>query len=181
MKLLPDDERQNISQRLLPPVDLIELCLKTEDRELSLRVFDIFAWTSSSFIKSNASLLEDCWRNASNQDDWEKLYQASVDEGWGDEETLGILKDTILFQASSRCYGLKAETFEGNFQEVLPLRLENSEQVTLKNMGSSVETILMQHKDYPDAGKLMLTAVMLGSVHSDAISIVEEGGPAPME
>lgn len=181
MKLLPDDERQNISQQLLPPVDLIELCLKTQDRELSLRVFDIFAWTSSSFIKSNASLLEDCWRNASNQDDWERLYQASVDEGWGDEETLSILKDTILFQASSRCYGLKAETFEGNFQEVLPLRLENSEQVTLKNMGSSVETILMQHKDYPDAGKLMLTSVMLGSVHSDTISIVEEEGPTPME
>ncbi|PHT43052.1 Nuclear pore complex protein [Capsicum baccatum] len=181
MKLLPDGERQNISQRLLPPVDLIELCLKIQDRELSLRVFDIFAWTSSSFIKSNASLLEDCWRNASNQDDWERLYQASVDEGWGDEETLSILKDTILFQASSRCYGPKAETFEGNFQEALPLRPENSEQVTLKNMGSSVETILMQHKDYPEAGKLMLTAVMLGSVHSNTISIVEEEEPTPME
>ncbi|KAJ8568591.1 hypothetical protein K7X08_028124 [Anisodus acutangulus] len=181
MKLLPDDERQNISQRLLPPVDLIELCLKTQDRELSLRVFDIFAWTSSSFVKSNASLLEDCWRNASNQDDWEKLYQASVDEGWSDEETLSILKDTILFQASNRCYGPKAETFEGNFQEVLPLRLENSEHVNLKNMGSSVQTFLMQHKDYPDTGKLMLTAVMLGSVHSDTVSIVEEEGPTPME
>ncbi|CAN4084486.1 unnamed protein product [Withania somnifera] len=180
-RLLPDGERQSISQRLLPAVDLIELCLKTQNRELSLRVFDIFAWTSSSFIKSNASLLEDCWRNASNQDDWERLYQASVDEGWGDEETLSILKDTILFQASSRCYGLNAENLEGNFQEVLPLRLENSEQVTLKNMGSSVDTILMQHKDYPDAGKLMLTAVMLGSVHSDSINIVEEDEPMPME
>ncbi|KAJ8554504.1 hypothetical protein K7X08_025182 [Anisodus acutangulus] len=48
-------------------------------------------------------------------------------------------------------------------------------------MGSSVETFLMQHKDYPDAGKLMLTAVMLGNVHSDIISIVEEEGPTPME
>ncbi|XP_016453974.2 nuclear pore complex protein NUP133 isoform X1 [Nicotiana tabacum] len=181
MKLLSDDESQNIRQRLLPPMDLIELCLKIQNRELSLRVFDVFAWTSSSFIKSNASLLEDCWRNASNQDDWERLYQASVDEGWSDEETLSILKDTILFQASNRCYGPKAETFEGNFQEVLPLRLENSEHANLKNMGSSVENTLMQHKDYPDAGKLMLTAVMLGSVHSDTISIMEEEGPTPME
>lgn len=181
MKLLSDDESQNIRQRLLPPMDLIELCLKIQNRELSLRVFDVFAWTSSSFIKSNASLLEDCWRNASNQDDWERLYLASVDEGWSDEETLSILKDTILFQASNRCYGPKAETFEGNFQEVLPLRLENSDHVNLKNMGSSVENILMQHKDYPDAGKLMLTAVMLGSVHSDTISIMEEEGPTPME
>nr|GMD33613.1 nuclear pore complex protein NUP133 [Ipomoea batatas] len=178
LELLPDDEMQNIGQRqLLPPMDLIELCLKSQSRELSLRAFDVFAWTSFSFLKSNTSLLEECWRNASNQDDWEKLYQASVAEGWSDEETLSILQDTILFQASSRCYGPNAMTFEGSFNEVLPLRHESSELQNLKGTASSMETILMQHKDFPDAGKLMLTAIMLGSVQGDAI--MEE--PSPME
>lgn len=178
LELLPEDERQNIGQRqLLPPMDLIELCLKNQTRELSLRAFDIFAWTSFSFLKSNTSLLEECWRNASNQDDWEKLYQASVAEGWSDEETLSILQDTVLFQASSRCYGPNAITFEGSFSEVLPLRQESSELLNPKGTASSVETILMQHKDFPDAGKLMLTAIMLGSVQGDII--MEE--PSPME
>ncbi|MCI63528.1 Nup133/Nup155-like nucleoporin, partial [Trifolium medium] len=35
------------------------------------------------------------------------------------------------------------------------------ETSTLGDMSSSVETILMQHKDFPVAGKLMLMAVML--------------------
>ncbi|CAH9135887.1 unnamed protein product [Cuscuta epithymum] len=161
LKLLPDNEGLDIeSHQLLPPRDLIELCLKSQTRELSLRAFDVFAWTSFSFLKSNTSLLEECWRNATNQDDWEKLYQTSEAEGWGDEESLSILQDTVLFQASSRCYGPHAKTYEGGFNEVLPLRQEESSVIS----SSSVESIVMQHNDFPDAGRLMLTAVMLGSV-----------------
>ncbi|XP_059662894.1 nuclear pore complex protein NUP133 [Cornus florida] len=179
LKLFPDnEEKQNIGNRLLPPADLIKLCLKEQNSELSLLAFDVFAWTSSSFLKCNRSLLEECWKNVVDQDDWEKLYQASILQGWSDEETIRVLGETMIFQASSRCYGPEAETYEGGFDEVLPLRQENIELQTLKDSGSSVEAILMQHKDFPDAGKLMLTAIMLGIAQVD--TGVEEG-PSPME
>ncbi|KAL8477953.1 hypothetical protein ACS0TY_030016 [Phlomoides rotata] len=177
LRLIPDDEeKQSLARKLLPPIDLIELCLKIQNRELSLRAFDLFWWTSASFIRSNTSLLEDCWRNAANQDDWEKLYQMSIMEGWSDEMTSEKLKETILFQASSKCYGPDAETFDFKFDEVLPLRIEHS---NLKDTSSSVETVLMQHKDFPDAGKLMVTAVMLGSC--GVASSPHDDGPYPME
>ncbi|VFR00784.1 unnamed protein product [Cuscuta campestris] len=172
LRVLPENEMQNIgpNQQLLSPRHLIELCLKSQTRELSLIAFDVFAWTSLSFLKSNTSLLEECWRNALTQDDWEKLHQASIAEGWGDEESLSILQDTVLFQASARCYGPHAETFEGSFSQVLPLRQEESSELQNPNgvaPSSSVESILMQHHDFPDAGRLMLTAVMLGRVVGD--------------
>lgn len=181
MKLVPDgEEKQSMEQKLLPPVDLIELCIKSQNRELSLRAFDLFTWTSSSFLRSNTTLLEECWRNAANQDDWEKLYQMSITEGWSDEETMRILRETVLFQASSKCYGPESEIFEGRFDEVLLLSQENSEIPNMKDMNSSVEAILMQHKDFPDAGKLMLTAIMLGSV-SVVTSTTDDEGPTHMD
>lgn len=179
IELLSSDEtKQNLDKRLLHPEDLIKLCLEGESAELALRAFDVFAWTSSSFRRTHANLLDDCWRNAADQDDWSKLYQASVSEGWSDEETLQNLKDTVLFQASNRCYGPEAETFGEGFDEVFPLRQEIVEPSTMKDSLSSVEAILMQHKDYSEAGKLMLTAIMLGSLQDDTI---EEEGPVPME
>ncbi|KAA8524826.1 hypothetical protein F0562_011249 [Nyssa sinensis] len=179
LELLPDnEEKQNIGQRLLPPVDIIKLCLEGQNPEIALWAFDVFAWTSSSFLKCHRSLLEECWKNAANQDDWGRLYESSIAEGWSDEETLQILRETTLFKASSRCYGPEAETFEGGFDEVLPLRQENLDLPTLRDMGSCVETILMQHRDFPDAGKLMLTAVMLGIAQVD--TRVEED-PSLME
>lgn len=187
LRLIPDnEEKQSIERRLLPPVDLIELCLKIQNRELSLRAFDLFAWTSASFLRSNTSLLEECWRNAANQDDWQSLHQRSITEGWSDETTLEVLKETILFQASSKCYGPYAESFEGKFEEVLPLRQESSEHPNLKDTSSSVESVLMQHKDFPDAGKLMLTAIMLGSIWVASTADcgptgMDYDGPSPME
>lgn len=179
MRLLPDEEKQSIGDELLPPIDLIELCLKIQHPELSLRAFDLFSWTSASFLRSNISLLEECWRNAANQDDWGKLYQRSITEGWSDERTMEELKETVLFQASSKCYGPDAETFDGSrFDEVLPPRLESSD------VNSSVEAVLMQHKDYPEAGKLMLTALMLGSVwdaSSVPPSVMDYEGSSPMK
>ncbi|KAI3424632.1 uncharacterized protein J3R85_010523 [Psidium guajava] len=172
------EAKQNIQQQLLPPDDLIKWCLKSGSAELILRAFDIFAWTSSSFRRFHKSLLEECWKSAADQDDWGKLHQASTVEGWSDEETLRVLRDTVLFQASSRCYGPEADTFEGGFEEVLPLRQENMEPSALKESGSSVEAILMQHKYFPDAGKLMLMAIELGSVRS---GIDCEEGILPME
>lgn len=103
----------------------------------------------------------------------------SIMQGWSDEITLNQLKETVLFQASSKCYGPDAETFDFKFDEVLPLRVEGSEHLNLKDTSSSVETVLMQHKDFPDAGKLMVTAVMLGS--SGVASSPHDDGPYPME
>ncbi|KAJ9551537.1 LOW QUALITY PROTEIN: hypothetical protein OSB04_015582 [Centaurea solstitialis] len=175
LKLLPDDEEtQEIAQKLLPPAELIQLCLKIENKKPALHAFDVFAWTSRSFLRCNTGLLEECWKHAANQDDWETINQESMAKGLSDEEILEVLRETALFQASRRCYGPEAETYEGRFEEVLSLRQESSEV----SMGSSVEAILMQHRNFPDAGKLMVTAIMLGSVAADEGS---EDGPSPME
>lgn len=177
-KLYPDAiEKQKIGHRLLPPWDLVRLCLKGQTPELLLRAFDVFAWTSSSFRKSNKSLLEECWKSAVDQDDWEKLYHFSIAEGWSDEDTIRVLQKTMLFLAARRCYGPESEVYEGGFDEVLPLRQESSELPSVKDSGSSVEAILMQHKDFSDAGRLMLTALMLGSAQVD---FGGEDGPIPM-
>ncbi|XP_021724504.1 nuclear pore complex protein NUP133-like [Chenopodium quinoa] len=179
LELYPDDiEKQKIGQRLLPPWDLIKLCLKGQTPELLLRAFDVFAWTSSSFRKSNKSLLVDCWKSAVDQDDWEKLYQFSITEGWSDEDTMRVLQKTMLFLAARRCYGPESDIYEGSFDEVLPLRQESSELSSLKDSSCSVEAILMQHKDFSDAGKLMLTALMSGSAQVDTS---RADGPIPME
>lgn len=178
MNVLPSETKQYIGEQLLRPEELIRLCLEGKSPELSLWAFDVFAWTSSSFRKTHKNLLEDCWRNGTDTDDWGKLYQASVTEGWTDRITLQNLKHTMLFKASNRCYGPQAEIYEEGFEEVLPLRQETLEPRTLKDSSSSVESILMQHKDYPEAGKLMLTAIMSGSLEDDGR---EEDGPTPME
>ena len=177
IQLLPTEEKQCVEKHLLRPEELIKLCLKCQDAKLSLCAFDVFAWTSSSFRKTHRNLLEECWKNAADQDDWSELYQASTAQGWSDEETLQNLRETVLFLASNRCYGPNAETFGEGFDEVLPLRLENADPPVLRD-SSSVESILMQHNDFPEAGKLMLTSIMLGSVQDD--TRLEEG-PSPME
>ncbi|XP_041992032.1 nuclear pore complex protein NUP133-like isoform X1 [Salvia splendens] len=185
LTLLPDEEKQSIGEKLLPPIDLIELCLRIQHPELSLRAFDLFLWTSASFLRNNTSLLEDCWRNAANQDNWGELYQRSITEGWSDERTIEELKETVLFQASSKCYGPDAETFDGiGFNEVLPLRLESPDDPDSKYANSSVEAVLMQHKDYPEAGKLMLFALMVGSewdASSAPLSVMDYEGSSPTE
>ncbi|KAF6165635.1 hypothetical protein GIB67_043084, partial [Kingdonia uniflora] len=180
ISLIPDnEEKTDIGQQLLPPWELIELCLKNNTPKLSLRAFDVFAWTSSSFRTSNKSLLKECWKNAADQDEWGKLYQSSIEEGWSDEEILQALRETVLFAASKRCYGSEAETYESGFDEVLPLRQEEVQVSVVKDGVSSVEGILMQHKSFPDAGKMMLTAIMLGKVGAE--NTHEEIVSMPME
>ncbi|KAL5581691.1 hypothetical protein UlMin_014133 [Ulmus minor] len=188
INFVPSDEtKEYLELRLLLPEELIKFCLEEKSPELALCAFDVFAWTSSSFRETHRNLLEECWKNAADQDNWSKLYQASIIEGWTDEETLLNLKDTVLFKASNRCYAPLAETFGEGFEKVLPLRPEIAETSLMedsgssfkrKNSSSSLEAILMQHKDFPEAGKLMLTAIMLGSLQDDTR---EEEGPSPME
>ncbi|GER40868.1 nucleoporin [Striga asiatica] len=159
VRLLHDDnkDKQFMVQQLLDPLELIRMCLKINKRELSLRPFDIFFWMSASFLRSYAVVLEECWRNAASQDDWKRLYGLSMTEGWSDERTSEVLEQTVLFHAARKCYGPHSKNFNVKFDEVLPLRSETI-QVW------SVEDALMMHKDYFDSGKLMLTAILLGSV-----------------
>ncbi|CAN0897487.1 Nuclear pore complex protein NUP133 [Linum grandiflorum] len=171
----------NDENRLFRPEELIELCLKSGTRELALRAFDIFAWTSSSFRESHRSLLEECWKNAANQDNWGELQRAYDIEGWSDEDMLRHLRETVLFQASSRCYGSQGETIEEEFEVVLPLRKDSSDSSSQGGETAaeySVETLLMQHNEFPDAGKLMLTAAVLGGVQEDVVKVDES---SPME
>ncbi|KAK9077399.1 hypothetical protein SSX86_005736 [Deinandra increscens subsp. villosa] len=176
LKLVPEDEEaQERAHKLLSPADLIQLCLDIQNKQATLYAFDVFAWTSLSFLRCNTRLLEECWKNAANQDDWETINQTTAAKGLTDEEIFEVLNETTLFQASRRCYGPEAETYEGGFDQVLPLRQESLE---ISTGGSSVEGILMQHRSFPDADKLMVTAIMLGSVAAEATL---EDGPSPME
>ncbi|PWA77136.1 nucleoporin, Nup133/Nup155-like protein [Artemisia annua] len=134
--------------------------IRIQNKQVALYIFDIFAWTSLSFLRCNTSLLEEYWKNAANQDDLETINQTLVSKGLSDEENLEALKETALFQPSRRCYGSETETYEGGFEEVIPVRQEHLE-------GSSVEEILMQHRSFMNAGKLMVTTVVLGSVVVD--------------
>ncbi|XP_054818410.1 nuclear pore complex protein NUP133 [Prosopis cineraria] len=179
MKLVTSiEDKQLLEQQLLHPEDLIKLCLESEGQEVSLWAFDVLAWTSSSFRQTHRKLLEECWKKAAIEDDWSKFFESYTAEGWSDEETVQNLSNTVLFQASRRYYGPQAETFEEGFDKVLPLREENLENLVLGEMTTSVESILMQHKDFPVAGKLMLMAIMLGSEQEN--TRLEEG-PSPME
>lgn len=149
-------------EKPLHPEELINLCLKGEGKDLVLLAFEVFAWTSSSFRSANRSLLEECWKMAADQDDWAALSQASKTEGWSDEVVSEYLRETILFKASNRCYGPEADSYDGGFEDVLPLQREDEEFQTSRDPLPSVKGILMQHSDFADAGKLMLTAIMVG-------------------
>ncbi|RZS13218.1 hypothetical protein BHM03_00044769, partial [Ensete ventricosum] len=166
---LPGDGKD--INRPLPPGELIEVCLREASKELCLKPFEVFAWTSSSFRRSNRSLLEECWKNAASQDDWIALIQVSTAEGWSDKVVLEVLRETVLYKASSWCYGPESQIYGGGFEEVMPLQ-KDDEFLSIKDESLSVEGILRQHKDFPDAGKLMLTAIMLAKVGDDAM--VEE-------
>lgn len=149
---------------LLTPRQLVEICLKSEHRELVLRAFDVFAWAGNAFRCNNKSLLEAAWTHAADLDDWAKIIQSSK-KGWSDEETVQKLESTALFHASNRCYSAKSVCYEGGFRDVLPLLQEDAELSDLKDTSTgkwSVETILMQHQNFPDSGELMLTAIRMG-------------------
>ncbi|XP_078442225.1 nucleoporin, Nup133/Nup155-like protein isoform X2 [Wolffia australiana] len=154
-------EAKLIFSKLLDPKKLIELCLdksKTQ-KSLILRTFEIFAWTTSAFRASNKSLLCECWMNVADQDNWQDIHQDLTAEGWSDEMITDFLSGTYLFQASRICYGPNAEVYDGGFDDVLPLL---GKDMIIKGTVSSVESILMQHRAFPDAGKLMLTALVMG-------------------
>ncbi|XP_066396963.1 nuclear pore complex protein NUP133-like isoform X2 [Miscanthus floridulus] len=157
----PEFAQVKYTNTLLGPSELIEMCLR-RDRELSLKAFEVFALTSSSFRSSNRGLLEACWMNATDQDDCVKLSEASTLEGWSDEVIEESLQATVLFKASRLCYSPDAVVYDGTFEDVLPVKKEDVHLRGLESKCLSVEEVLMQHKDFPDAGKLMTTAVIMG-------------------
>lgn len=157
----PECAQVKYTTTLLDPSELIEMCLK-RDRDLSLKAFEVFASTSSSFRSSNRGLLEASWMNATNQDDWVKLSQVSTSEGWSDEVIQESLQGTVLFKASRMCYSPDSLVYDGTFEDVLPVKKEDVHLRGLESKCLSVEEVLMQHKDFPDAGKLMMVAVIMG-------------------
>ena len=170
---LHEGEEKKEFNKLLHPGKLIELCLNKTNIHKSqpLEAFEVFALTSSSFRASNKSLLAECWLNAIHQDDWLEIHRESLANGWADDLILEVLKETVLYQASQRCYGPSAEVYDGGFSEVLPLLredVESSMELVSSKIASSVEGILMQHGLFPDAGKLMVTALVMGRVGVDA-------------
>jgi len=162
---------------LLTPRQLVEICLKSEHRELVLRAFDVFAWAGNAFRCNNKSLLEAAWTHAADLDDWAKIIQSSK-KGWSDEETVQKLESTALFHASNRCYSAKSVCYEGGFRDVLPLLQEDAVLSDLKDTSTgkwSVETILMQDQNFPDSGELMLTASRMGKcVDSEDASLMSD-------
>ncbi|KAI5021980.1 hypothetical protein ZWY2020_058710 [Hordeum vulgare] len=135
----PEYAQGKHTSKLLRPSELIEMCMK-RGRELSLKAFEVFAWTGSSFRSSNKGLLEACWANATDQDDWVELSQASVSKGWSDE----VIQESLQ--------GTDAVVFDDPFEEVLPVRKEDVHARGLEAKCFSVEEVLMQHDTFLDAG-----------------------------
>ena len=154
----PEYAQGKQASKLLRPSELIEMCMKG-DRELSLKAFEVFAWTSSSFRSSNRGLLESCWTNAANQDDWVNLSQASTSKDWSDEVIQESLQGTVLFNASRLCYSPDAVVFDGSFEDVLPVRKEDVHARGLEDKCFSVEEVLMQHDVFPSGASLGLLRV----------------------
>lgn len=150
---------------VLTPRQLVEVCLNSESRDLVLRAFDVFAWGGDLFRRCNKSLLETAWLRAADQNNWIMMRQVSERDGWSDEQHSETLQNTVLYQVAKRCYGEDSFCIGGSFQDILPLLQEEAEEDADfgKETGTgSVETVLMQHRDFPDAGQDMLAAIRMG-------------------
>jgi nuclear pore complex protein Nup133 len=144
----------------------VEVCLSSGKKDLILRAFDVFAWGGDVFRRCNKSLLEHAWLTAASQDDWVMMRQVSERDGWSDDQYLEALQNTALYLASKRCYGEYSECLGGTFGELLPLLHEEIEQEldfpSKETDKPSVETTLMQHPDYAEAGEAMVAALRMG-------------------
>ncbi|CAM6090484.1 unnamed protein product [Calypogeia fissa] len=163
-------KKGSCGEEILHPGQLVEVCLKSGDRDLLLQAFDVFAFAGESFRKGNKSLLEAAWLRAADQDNWAQIRQISEEEGWSDEHHWQFLQSTAIFQISKRCYGEGSPCYGAPFQEILPLLesdvglLDAKGKVTRLETGKkSVEGILMQHSGFPDASDAMLTALRMGA------------------
>ncbi|KAI5071016.1 hypothetical protein GOP47_0013267 [Adiantum capillus-veneris] len=152
----------NISEEddVLTPRQLVEMCLRSDNPDLILRAFHVFAWGGDIFRRSNKSLLEAAWLKAADQDDWILMREVSERDGWSDEQHVEALQNTALYQAAKCCYSGAYLQKGGSFEDVLPLLQE--EMGGIDTEVESVETILMQHRDFPEAGQAMLVAVQMG-------------------
>ncbi|KAL3700888.1 hypothetical protein R1sor_018910 [Riccia sorocarpa] len=161
-------EKEVVSDDVLSPLQLIEAFLKSGDRDLVVRAFEVFAYAGDSFRSSNRSLLEAAWLHAADQDNWASMKDVSEEMGWSDEHYWLTLQASLLCQISARCYSKNASYYGSPFQDFLPLfesdRTEEDNPRILKSetAATSVEAILRQHKDFSDAGEAMLTALRIG-------------------
>lgn len=134
-----------LGEDVVAPVQLVEACLNSGSRELTLCAFQVFTSAGPMFCSGNRSLLEEAWLRAVDQDDWLGLKKMAEEEGWSDEHIMQVLQDSLLYQASRQCFG---ESHASSFsRDVSP---------------ESVEKVIAKHPSYPEAGQAMLTAFRYG-------------------
>lgn len=134
-----------LGEDVVAPGQLVEACLNSGSRELTLCAFQVFTSAGPKFCSGNHSLLEEAWLRAIDQDDWLGMKKMAEEEGWSDEHIMQVLQDSLLYQASRHCFG---ESHASSFaRDVSP---------------ESVENVMAKHPSYPEAGQAMLTAFRYG-------------------
>ncbi|KAG0557540.1 hypothetical protein KC19_11G138400 [Ceratodon purpureus] len=134
-----------LGEDVVAPIQLVEACLNSGSRELTLCAFQVFTSAGAKFCTGNRSLLEQAWLRAVDQDDWLGMKKMAEEEGWSDEHIMQVLQDSLLYQASRHCFG---ESHASSFaKDVSP---------------ESVENVIAKHPSYPEAGQAMLTAFRYG-------------------
>lgn len=134
-----------LGEDVVQPVQLVEACLNSGSRELTLCAFRVFTSAGSKFCSGNYSLLEQAWLRAVDQDDWLGMKRTSEEEGWTEDHTMQVIQDSLLYQASRHCYG---ESHLSNFARDVSTE--------------SVEKVIAKHPSYSEAGQAMVTAFRLG-------------------
>ena len=147
-----------LGEEAVTPGQLVEACLNSGSRELTLCAFQVFTSSGPKFCSGNHSLLEEAWLKAVDQDDWLGMKRMAEEDGWSDEHIMQVLQDSLLYQASRRCYG---DSHTSSFaRDVSP---------------ESVEKVIAKHPSYPEAGQAMLTAFRYGFYLGSDLPEEEQG------
>ncbi|EFJ27363.1 hypothetical protein SELMODRAFT_96126 [Selaginella moellendorffii] len=149
---------------VLSPLQLVEACLNSGHKELVLRSLEVFALSGDVFRRGNKSLLEAAWLKLADQDDWLKMRQLSDEECWNDQQQYEALKATALYAASKYCYGGSAFVVGTPFEETLQLfrEIDASSRRAEPGSAGSVNEVLTEHEDFPEAGEAMVMALRMG-------------------
>ncbi|XP_024526327.1 nuclear pore complex protein NUP133 isoform X2 [Selaginella moellendorffii] len=152
------------STEVLSPLQLVEACLNSGHKELVIRSLEVFALSGDFFRRGNKSLLEATWLKLADQDDWLKMRQLSDEECWNDQQQYEALKATALYAASKYCYGGSAFVVGTLFEETLPLfrEIDASSRRAEPGSAGSVNEVLTEHEDFPEAGEAMVMALRMG-------------------
>ncbi|XP_024526449.1 uncharacterized protein LOC9635295 [Selaginella moellendorffii] len=92
------------------------------------------------------------------------MRQLSDEECWNDQQQYEALKATALYATSKYCYGGSAFVIGTPFEETLPLfrEIDASSRRAEPDSASSVNEVLAEHEDFPEAGEAMVMALRMG-------------------